>query len=94
MTDRNYNCSSNANCIRQVLVASCFLHHLRNRHELVTLTLVPREDAVAGLDAAAAVYADAMKFAVVQQDDVAAANLPLRMGDDLARPTSLSSRNR
>ena len=69
------------------------LHHLRNGYKFVSFTLVASQDAVTGFDAAAAVDADAVEFAVVQQDDVAAANLALRMAT-ISLPTSASSPDR
>src|SRR5664279_2024371 len=71
--------------MRWLLVANCFLlpfHHLRNRHELEPLAPIAAEDAVTGFDAAAAVDAHAHMRAVVQQDDIATANLALGARND------------
>src|SRR5271157_6272248 len=66
----------------RLLAYVCSLHHLRNGDEFVAFAPVASQDPVAGLDAPAAVGPHAAVSTVVQQDDIASANLPLGVIDN------------
>ena len=66
-------------------------HHLGDRDEFVALVPVAPDQAIGRFDSVAAVDAQGAMAAVVQQNDVTAADLALGVGDDGVADLALQS---